>query len=221
MNKDMFLVVFRRYLSTLALIIITITGCISSRDHEETDPQLNFILIYTDELQFSDLGCYAGQFPTPHIDRLAREGMMFSRAYTTASMCTPSRYSVLTGQYPGRCTAATFLTENPIAEPYNIAWNTWITEDKMTLAKVLSEHGYVTGMAGKWHVGWIPTGTELPEITRDESPGDALTNQKLKDAPFFLYFATTAVHGPNHVADLDKDVTLTPKEKILLCCNTK
>ena len=263
-----------RSFRSLLLIMIPFTvissGCLSEKNELGNDQRLNFIIIYTDELQFSDLGCYGGKIPTPHIDQLAREGLMFTRAYTTASMCTPSRYSVLTGQFPGRCTADSFLKDNPVSEPYNIAWNTWITEDKITLARVLGNHGFVTGMAGKWHVGSIPAGTELPAFSADDLPGEAETNRKLseqqqifrelvrtrggfdeahsvvwsnydnhqveslrfhnfpwmakgairflenrkgKEDPFFLYLATTAVHGPNHVADLDRDVTFTPAGK--------
>jgi arylsulfatase A-like enzyme len=192
---------------------------------------------------------------------------MFNRAYTAASMCTPSRYAVLAGQFPGRCTANSFLEDNPVTGPYNIAWNTWITGDKITLARALGNAGFVTGMAGKWHVGWIPPGTELPEFHNSDLLTDSASDRKLmeqqqvyrrlvrtqggfqeahsvvwsnydnhqvealrfhnfpwmakgaieflesrqgEEAPFFLYVATTAVHGPNHVSDLDRDVTFTP-----------
>lgn len=258
---------FKHLFFLLIPFAVVSTGCISEKKQQEADHRLNFIIIYTDELQFSDLGCYGGRIPTPHIDQLAAEGLMFTRAYTAASMCTPSRYSVLTGQFPGRCTADSFLEDNPVTEPYNIAWNTWVTEDKITLARTLGTHGFVTGMAGKWHIGHVPAGTVLPQFDRDELPEDEVTNLKLKEqqqiyrslvqtlggfdeahsvvwsnydnhqvealrfhnfpwmakgaldflesrkgqeAPFFLYFATTAVHGPNHVADLDRDVTFTP-----------
>ena len=249
------------------LIPFLISGCGSAGKRGAPAPY-SFVLIYTDELQFSDLGCYGGTFPTPNIDRLAREGVLFHSAYTTASMCTPSRYSVLTGQFPGRCSAPSFLEENPLDEPYNIAWNSWITEEKETLAKVLGRNGYVTGMAGKWHVGRIPGNLILPLFDPGEDPaaeevqlklaeqqriyrrlvreqagfGQAhsvvwanydnhplealrfhnfpwmtggavrfLEQQRNSDRPFFLYFAPTAIHGPNHVADLERDVTLTPE----------
>lgn len=254
-------------LSGMIFLSCILTGCGSrSNGNKEAGPY-NFLLVYTDELQFSDLGCYGGTIPTPNIDQLAREGLMFRAAYSTASMCTPSRYSVLTGQFPGRCSAPSFLEENPVDDPYNIAWNSWITEDKMTLARILSAHGFVTGMAGKWHVGRVPEGTHMPRFNPGDQPEDEAVDQKLKEqqniyqalvreqagfdraysvvwsnndnipvealrfhnfpwmtsgairfledqkehqAPFFLYFTPTAIHGPNHVEDLDRDVTLTP-----------
>lgn len=258
----------RFLLAGMAALLWFLTGCGTPSDAgREDERSFNYLLIYTDELQFSDLGCYGGKIPTPNIDRLASEGLIFTAAYTTASMCTPSRYSVMTGQFPGRCSAPSFLEENPPGEPYNIAWNSWITADKVTLASVLSDHGYVTGMAGKWHVGRVPQGTVLPGFSRDDRPEDESVNQKLKEqqsiyqklireqagfdhayavvwgnydnhpvealrfhnfpwmtwgairfleaqrespSPFFLYFTPTAIHGPNHVEDLEKDVTYTP-----------
>lgn len=249
------------------VLIITLTACGPDAEKKENGEIPNFVLIYTDEMQFSDLGCYGGDIPTPHLDSLASAGILFSNAYTTASMCTPSRYSVLTGQFPGRCSAPSFARENPADQPCNIAWNSWITAEKKTLPRVLSENGFITGMAGKWHVGRVPEGTVLPEFLPDEDLNDPETESKLVeqqsvyqelvkhlggfdeaasvvwgnndghrlkalqfhnfpwmvkgaltfigkhqagDRPFFLYFAPTAVHGPNHVADLLKDVSYTP-----------
>ena len=248
-------------------LVLVMNGCGTKTELPAKTGNTNFIVIYTDELQFSDLGCYGGKIPTPNIDRLAAEGILFNRAYTTASMCTPSRYTVLTGQFPGRCSAPSFIKENPVNEPYNIAWNAWITKEKRTLPRVLSENGFVTGMAGKWHVGEVPDGTTLPRFHPDDQLDDADVDQKLQDQqhtyqhlvktlggfdyaasvvwsnydshaitalqfhnfpwmakgaigfieqqkgsdkPFFLYFAPTAVHGPNHVEDLARDVTYTP-----------
>ncbi len=252
---------------TTALVAFSLSACGPGTEKKEANDPLNFIVIFTDEMQFSDLGCYGGDIPTPNIDQLAADGILFSRAYTPASMCTPSRYAVLTGQFPGRCSAPSFAKENPSTQPYNIAWNSWITADKQTLPRVLSENGFVTGMAGKWHIGEVPGGTVLPQFKGDEPLENPQTNEKLaqqqavyqelvesqagfddassvmwgnfdghnlkalryhnfpwmakgmlsfleqqksNEKPFFFYFAPTAVHGPNHVADLDRDMSFTP-----------
>ena len=249
------------------LFLLAITACGPDAEKKGSSDTPNFIVIFTDEMQFSDLGCYGGEIPTPNIDWLASEGILFSSAYTPASMCTPSRYAVLTGQFPGRCSAPSFIRDNPTNMPYNIAWNTWITAEKKTLPRVLSENGFNTGMAGKWHIGRVPQGTVLPKFQPEEALDDPETQDKLvkqqsvyqglvkslggfdeaesvvwgnydghrlkalnyhnfpwmakgalsfiakqkdSDKPFFLYFAPTAVHGPNHVEDLSQDVSYTP-----------
>ncbi len=169
-----------KYLKLIAIaILLTSIACGPDAEKKEKSDLPNFILIFTDEMQFSDLGCYGGDIPTPNIDRLASRGILFSNAYTPASMCTPSRYAVLTGQFPGRCSAPSFARENPAQEPYNIAWNSWITADKKTLPRVLSENGFVTGMAGKYHIGRVPQGTVLPEFQPDEALDNPETNSKL------------------------------------------
>ncbi len=174
-----------RWLETHILISIGLAfillGCDIKIGQSAKTGSTNFIVIYTDELQFSDLGCYGGEIPTPNIDRLASEGTLFKSAYTTASMCTPSRYTLLTGQFPGRCSAISFIEENPLDEPYNIAWNSWITEDQKTLSRVLSENGFVTGMAGKWHIGKVPEGIALPAFQQDDNLDDPEVNKKLQD----------------------------------------
>ena len=114
----------------VSLPVLLLSGCFSAKEKSGGEKPLNFIVIYTDEMEFNDLGCYRGDIPTPHIDQLASEGILFRSAYTTASMCTPSRYSVITGQFPGRCTAPSFLQENQVSQSYNIAWNAWVTADK-------------------------------------------------------------------------------------------
>lgn len=257
----------RAALFLTAAIVCTMTACGPDAAKMRSSEIPNFIVIFTDEMQLSDLGCYGGDIPTPNIDRLASEGMLFSNAYTPASMCTPSRYAVITGQFPGRCSAPSFTEAYPISQPYNIAWNSWVTADKKTLPRILSENGFITGMAGKWHIGRVPMGTVLPEFERDEALDDPETNTKLieqqsvyqelveslggfdeassvvwgnydghrlralqfhnfpwmvkgaldfidkhkeGDKPFFLYYTPTAVHGPNHVADLSKDISFTP-----------
>jgi arylsulfatase A-like enzyme len=105
----------------------------------------NILLIYADDVGYGDLGCYgATAVETPNLDRLAQQGMRFTSAYATASTCTPSRYSLLTGEYAFRNKQALILPGNaPLI----------IDPAKPTLASVLKQQGYVTGLVGKWHLG--------------------------------------------------------------------
>lgn len=119
----------------------------------KASPPPNIVLIMADDVDFQHWGCYGGDLPTPGIDRLAEEGMLFDRVYTTAAACTPSRYSVMTGKYPGRCQHPDFITQNPSGQPYTVAWNTPIREADTTLHEVLGAAGYFTGYVGKFHIG--------------------------------------------------------------------
>jgi arylsulfatase A-like enzyme len=105
----------------------------------------NFIIIYADDLGFGDLGCYGAEgIPTPHLDRMAAEGVRFTDWYATAATCTPSRYSLLTGRYPWRNPRARILAgDAPMI----------IGPSEPTLPGVLRRAGYSTAVVGKWHIG--------------------------------------------------------------------
>jgi len=105
----------------------------------------NIIIMYADDLGFGDIECYGGtSIPTPHLNRLASEGLRFTNGYATAATCTPSRYSLLTGSYPWRNKYAAILAgDAPMI----------ISPDMPTLPAVLKQAGYTTAIVGKWHLG--------------------------------------------------------------------
>ena len=109
--------------------------------------QPNVVLIYTDDQGYGDASCLNpnSKFATANLDRLAREGMTFTDAHCSDTVCTPSRYGLLTGRYSWRTELkrGVFGAERPCL----------IEDGRMTLASLLRDHGYATAMVGKWHLG--------------------------------------------------------------------
>lgn len=113
--------------------------------HAATPNLPNIVLIYADDLGYGDLGCYgATAIPTPHIDALAAQGVRFTDAYATSSTCQSSRYGLLTGIYPWRLKGNAAVAESGAMI---------IPPGTDTLASVLKNAGYHTGVVGKWHLG--------------------------------------------------------------------
>ena len=116
----------------------------------------NVLLIYADDLGYGDVSCYnpdRGKIPTPHIDRLAKEGMRFTDAHSSSGVCSPSRYALLTGRYHWRSRLQQGIV--------NVWGKPLIAPDRLTLGGMLRQNGYRTAMVGKWHLGWdwpIPQG---------------------------------------------------------------
>ena len=113
-------------------------GCASTRPP-------NVVLIFTDDQGYGDVGVYGARgFTTPHLDRLAAEGMRFTDFYASQAVCSASRASLLTGCYAERVGIQGALS--PSAEH-------GLNQDETTIAEMLKARGYATGMMGKWHLG--------------------------------------------------------------------
>ena len=135
------------------LLLVLGSFCCAHRPEAETLPRPNIVLVYTDDQGYGDASCLnpGAKFKTPHQDRLAREGMTFTDAHCSDTVCTPSRYGLLTGRYSWR----TKLKRGVFGAERSCL----IEKGRTTLASFLHAHGYRTGMVGKWHLGMDFPGT--------------------------------------------------------------
>ena len=135
---------FAQAISILALLLC-VTACSTAVD--KTKP--NIILIYTDDQGYGDSSLLNSnsKFKTPSIDRIGSEGIIFTDGHCSDTVCSPSRYSLLTGRYSWR----TYLKKGVI----NSTGKPMITSDRTTLASLLKRNGYQTAMSGKWHMGMV------------------------------------------------------------------
>ena len=133
----------KRYLLLFMMIITTLfISCEAKRGLNQTKPNIIFIL--ADDMGYGDPGCFNPQskIPTPNIDRLAEEGIRFTNAHAPGSWCTPTRYGLLTGNYPIR----TNLSKHRVSSQ--------IEPDQITIGSLLQNNGYYTACIGKWHLGF-------------------------------------------------------------------
>ena len=131
-----------------AWIIISCNVCGGVPFEMAQDSLPNVILILADDLGYGDVSCYNedAAWETPHIDHLARQGMRFVDAHTNASICTPTRYGILTGRYNwrSRLKKGGF---NGFSKPL-------VDPERLTIAELFKQRNYHTAFIGKWHLGW-------------------------------------------------------------------
>ena len=185
---------------------------------QETPP--NFVILFADDLGINDLGCFGRKDQnTPNLDKLAAEGARFTQAYAAASVCSPSRAALMTGQSPARLKITTFLTgrsdrasHRVLAAPINLH----LPNGVQTIAQLLKPTGYVSAAVGKWHLGGkghqptdhgfdesftgkVNPGAESPQGGKGElGQADYAVKfiQKNKANPFLLYLAFDNPHIP-------------------------
>ena len=193
----------------------------------------NVVLMFIDDLGYGDTGPYGCEdIPTPHIDRLAKEGVRCTAAYITNPPCSPSRCSLIMGQYGQRF------------GKYGMSRGLPIPEDRPTLGEFMRDSGYITGFIGKWDIGsheQVPLNSGFMEVAkaapkiggslyvcraedgskawRTELDGDYLVEiiERNQARPFFIYFSPNAVHSKNIDAPerLKKRTTAESKRKPL------
>ncbi len=143
----------------IAAGLVSSCGQQSDRNDDREDMP-NILVIYSDDVGYGDVSIYGGKIPTPNIDRLAHEGIMFTNAYTTSATCTPSRFSLLTGMYAWRQPGTGVARGDAPA---------LIRPGKETWPLLMQRAGYRTAVIGKWHLGL--GGDEGPDWNGRIAPG--------------------------------------------------
>jgi arylsulfatase A-like enzyme len=147
-------IMFRTFLTFLCLI--------SSISTQAERP--NIILVFIDDMGWGDFSCFGNEHAqTPHIDRLAKEGLRFDQFYVNSPICSPSRVSISTGQYPQRWKITSYLSNRDHNNKRGMAQ--WLDPDSPMLARSLNKAGYATGHFGKWHMGGQRNVADAPLIS--------------------------------------------------------
>jgi N-sulfoglucosamine sulfohydrolase len=167
----------------------------------------NVIIFIADDVSFDDLGCYGNkQVQTPNIDKLAAAGIRFNNFYLTASSCSPSRNSIITGRYPHNTGAAELHTQPPV--------------EMVSFPEMLKNNGYYTVSSGKFHMGeYARRGFDVihEKVSEVGNGGEekwmAAITERPKDKPFFMWFAAHDAHrdwGENSFSGTHKPEELKP-----------
>lgn len=194
----------------LSFILTLFTSSVSA----ENKP--NVLLFYADDMGYGEIQRFhpeASKVPTPHLNKLCDEGMMFTDAHTSSAVCTPSRYSLLTGRYNWRSTHQSGVTQG--GKPCIIA------EDRVTLPKLFKQQGYRTSMFGKWHLDFQydrPKGVKAPKYVRNRWNYGEPIGTKIIGGPItrgFDYF-----YGFHHSRTMSSLITNDEVTEYADCINT-
>lgn len=193
----------RKWIIVFCCLYFLTIQLLPGKSPEKGESPPNIVFIITDDLDFDEIGVYDyKKYPcrtgahakgftewredwryyedprmhTPNIDSLARDGAMFERFYVTSSVCSPSRYSFMTGRYGSR--SRPFLEMNPPGSEAKVNWSSKLGPDESNLARILGSMGYLTGLVGKWHLGFP---RELIDaVPPDSDPSDPKIEEQIK-----------------------------------------
>src|SRR5437016_3601947 len=133
------------FTAILAILVAGRTSRLPAQEPARKRP--NILIILADDMGFSDIGCYGGEIKTPHLDKLAKNGLRFVQFYNTPRCC-PSRASLLTGLYPHQAGVGNMTADQKLP-----GYRGSLNDRCVTIAQALRRAGYRTFMVGKWHLG--------------------------------------------------------------------
>ena len=146
-----------RLVALVLLLVIVAHAAIA----EDRKPNVIFIIV--DDMKREEIGFLSPKTAlTPNLDRLAREGVYFPNGFATSTVCTPSRYTCITGRYPSQCTGRAFTSDISEEGMTRVSFNTHVEPDRPNIPRMMQQNGYTTGMVGKWHIGMHGYREEVP-----------------------------------------------------------
>lgn len=202
-----------KLIAPIALLLVVLAGC-SKQSNTSQSKLPNVVIIYADDMGHGDLAVQNpdSKIPTPHLDRLAREGMRFTDGHSSSGICTPSRYALLTGRYHWRRMHGIVQSFGPPSfEP-----------GEFTMARMFKAQGYKTACFGKWHLGWNWEDVIKPDANpkKDErnriiyNPSDIDWEKPVSGGPisqgFDTYFGDGTINFPPYAWVEDDRIVEAP-----------
>jgi arylsulfatase A-like enzyme len=189
------------FVKTAGLGLASISFQMLGKPNGDVNAKPNIVIVLADDFGFGDAACYDPQFskiPTPNIDQLANEGMRFTAAHSSSSVCTPTRYGLLTGRYNWRSTLQSGVLQ-ALGAPL-------IASNRLTIAGMLKQQNYHTACIGKWHLGW----------NWPRNGSTVVYTQPIADGPvtrgFDYYFGTDVPNEQPYTFIENDNVTVLPTE---------
>jgi len=209
----------------ISILILNIAACDSKTagKTESKKSMPNIVILYADDMGYGDMSCQntESKINTPHLDKLASEGIRFTDGHSSSGICTPSRYALLTGNYHWR-SFYTFAKE----------WDQgYFRKNELTMAEMLKKQGYKTAMVGKWHLGWDWNSVIKPGAVRKLQPvgntrkttyfsEDIDWSKSIPDGPtdhgFDYYYGDGTINFPPYTYIENDRVTEVPTEHLAM-----